>query len=125
MEVRLDQPRKILVIEQDEVVVLLISHLLTRQSYIVHVSLDVREAALLLERERYDAILIEPKTPHGGAELIRSIASHSRELLSRVILVTSDPDHPLAHLPLHGVIRKPVEIANLIDTVRDCVKSSV
>jgi CheY-like chemotaxis protein len=122
-EVRLDHPKKILVIEHDEVVVLLISHLLARKSYVVHVSADVDGAASKLERDQYDAILIEPRVPGGGAELIRTIAARQPELLPRVILVTSGP-HDLHDLPLHGVVRKPVDISTLLDIVRSCVESA-
>jgi DNA-binding NtrC family response regulator len=119
----LDQPKKILVIEKDEVIVLLISHLLARQSYVVHATLDAREAVDLLGREQYDAILIEPKIPNGGIELFQAIADRHPELLSRVIVVTGAVhDLPnLSRFPFHGIIRKPVEITSLIETVRDCV----
>lgn len=121
----MDQPKKILVIEHDEVIVFLISHLLTRQSYVVHTTLDAIEAEEMMRREQYDAILIEPKIPNGGADLIHAIASHSPELLRRIIVVSGALHEltALSHLPLHGMLRKPVEVNALIEAVRSCVQS--
>lgn len=122
-ETRLEHPKKILVIENDEVVVLLITHILTRQSYVVHTTLDALEAAELISASTYDAILLDPKVPNGGIELLRKIQAADPGLLRKVILVTgtASDSETLDEFSLHAVVRKPFEVGDLIDTVRACV----
>lgn len=82
-------PKKVLVVENDEVTVVLISHVLTRGSYVVHTTLDALEAEQMLARDDYDAILLDLKMPHGGVELINKIAATNPALLRKVIVVTA------------------------------------
>ena len=115
--------KKVLVVENDEVTVVLISHILTRGSYAVHTSLDGLEADEMLSRHDYDAILLDLKMPHGGIELIRRIEERKPDLLKRVIVVTAAMDelHKLAGMPLYAIVRKPFEVQSLLETVRACV----
>ena len=117
-------PKKVLVVENDEVIVVLISHVLTRQSYVVHTSFDTLEAELMLARDDYDAILVDLKMPHSGADLINKIAQENPSLLRKVIVVTAaiHEAEKLAHLPLHAIVKKPFEVTTLVETVRACVE---
>lgn len=117
------QPKKILVIEDDEVIVVLISHILTRHSYVVHTTFDALEADEMLSRDAYDAVLLDLKMPNGGVDFIRRIEKTNPALLEKIIVVTAAVDEALkvADLPLHAIVRKPFEIAALLDTVRACV----
>lgn len=122
-EVRLNaQPKKILVVENDEVVVVLISHILTRHSYVVHTTLDALEADEMLQRDDYDAILLDLKMPNGGVELIRKLEERNPALLKKIIVVTGAMrDIPqLDGIPLCAVVKKPFEIAELVATVKSC-----
>jgi DNA-binding response OmpR family regulator len=115
--------KKVLVVENDEVIVVLISHILTRGSYTVHTTLDGLEADDMLSRNDYDAILLDLKMPNGGVELIRRIEQRNPDLLKKVIVVTGAMDelHKIAGKPLYAVVRKPFEIGALLETVRGCV----
>jgi DNA-binding response OmpR family regulator len=117
------QPKKILVVENDEVIVVLISHILTRHSYVVHTTFDALEADGMLARDEYDAILLDLKMPNGGVELLRRIESHKPELLPKIIVVTGaiEESAKIAHLPVHAIVRKPFEVTALLETVRACV----
>jgi len=117
------QPKKVLVVEDDEVIVGLISHILTRNSYVVHTTFDALEADDMLSRDQYDAILLDLKMPNGGVDFIRRIERSNPALLEKIIVVTAAFDEVLkvADLPLHAIVRKPFEIAALLDTVRTCV----
>lgn len=117
------QPKKILVVEDDEVIVVLISHILTRHSYVVHTTFDALEADEMLSRDDYDAVLLDLKMPNGGVDFIRRIEKTNPALLEKIIVVTAAVDEALkvADLPLHAIVRKPFEIAALLDTVRACV----
>lgn len=118
------QPKKVLVIENDEVIVVLISHILTRHSYVVHTTFDALEADEMLARDQYDAILLDLKMPNGGVELIQRIENCNPDLLKKIIVATGAVDEAkkVAHLPLHAIIRKPFEVSALVETVRACVE---
>ena len=117
------QPKKVLVVEDDEVIVVLISHILTRNSYVVHTTFDALEADDMLRRDEYDAILLDLKMPNGGVDFIRRIERTNPALLEKIIVVTAAfyEASKVADLPLHAIVRKPFEIAALLDTVRACV----
>ena len=118
-----EQPKKVLVVENDEVIVVLISHILTRNSYVVHTSFDALEVDELLARGDYDAILLDLKMPNGGVDLIRRIEARNPEILKKIIVVTGAMEEAarIAHLPLHAIVRKPFEVSALLETVRACV----
>lgn len=117
------RPKKILVVESDEVIVVLISHILTRQSYVVHTTLNALEADDMLSRDEYDAILLDLKMPHGGIDLIRRIEQRNPALLRKIIIVTGALNEldKVAGMPLHAIVRKPFEIGVLLETVQACV----
>jgi DNA-binding response OmpR family regulator len=118
------QPKKVLVIENDEVTVVLISHILTRGSYVVHTSMDAIEADGMLGRENYDAILLDLKMPNGGVDFLRRLAATRPDLLGKIIVVTGALDEAakIAHLPLYAIVRKPFEVTALLETVRGCTE---
>ncbi|HSP15551.1 MAG TPA: response regulator [Thermoanaerobaculia bacterium] len=117
------QRKKVLVVENDEVIVTLITHILTRSSYVVHTTLDGLEADNLLERSDYDAILLDLRMPNGGVDLIRRIEARNPELLRKIIVVTAALDElpKIAGKPICAVVRKPFEVGHLLDTVRACI----
>lgn len=117
------QPKKVLVVEDDEVLVVLISHILTRHSYVVSTTFDALEADDMLSRGDFDAILLDLKMPNGGVDFIRRIEKNNPALLEKIIVVTAAVDEAVkvADLPLHAIVRKPFEIGALLDTVRACV----
>jgi CheY-like chemotaxis protein len=119
----LSQPKKVLVVENDEVIIVLISHVLTRQSYVVHSTFDALEAERMLERGDYDAILMDLKMPNGGVELIRKIQKTNPALLAKIIVVTGaiHETAQLSDIPLNAIVRKPFEIETLVATVNACV----
>ena len=123
----LPQPKKVLVVENDEVVVVLISHVLTRHSYVVHTTLDALEAERMLEHDDYDAILLDLKMPRGGVELIRRIESRNPALLQKIIVVTGaiQEAKQLEGVPIAGIVRKPFEIETLVTKVRNTVEPNI
>ena len=118
-----ESPKKILVVEDDEVVIVLISHILARHSYVVHTTLDALEAERMLRADAYDAVLMDLKMPNGGVELIRRIAASDPALAEKIIVVTGaiHEARKLDGVPVHAVVRKPFEVEHLVETVRACV----
>ena len=117
--------KKVLVVENDEVVLILISHILTRHSYVVHTLSDAFEADELLRREPYDAVLLDLKLAGGAVDLLRKIERENPDLLRKIIVVTGalHEAEKIADLPLHATVRKPFEVSSLVETVRSCVHS--
>ena len=117
------QPKKVLVLEGDEVVLVLLSHILARQAYQVHAVRQLREAEELLEQHQFSAMLVDIAKRTGGIELIRKLSEHDPAAMRRIIVVTGAL-HDLPHLngfDVHSVIKKPFELHLLIDTVAECV----
>ncbi len=116
-------PKKVLVIEDDEVIVVLMSHILTRNSYVVHTTGDTLTADEMVDADEYSAILLDLKMPHGGVDFIRRMEHRNPAMLGRIIVVTAAIEEAakVAGLPLHAIVRKPFEIGALLDTVRACV----
>lgn len=115
--------KKVLVVENDEIVLQLISYLLTRESYVVHTTVDGLEADEMLRSTAYDAILLDLKMPHGGADLIRKLEQQNPSLLGRIIVVTGAIEEAakLEKDRIHAIVKKPFEIEALLNTVRACV----
>ena len=121
--VPLQSQKKVLVAESNEVVLVLISHILTRQSYFVETSVDALEADLMLQRVTYDALIVDAKVPNGGLDLIRRIAERDASFLRKTVLLTSTISDaaPVAHLPLGAIVKKPFEISDLVEVVQRAV----
>ena len=104
-------PRKVLVADSDEIVLALISHILCRQGYAVDVALSADEAAARLAQREYHAVLIDVR--------FASVLDGIPNLMPRTILLSPNGD---VELPVHSVIRKPVEFGLLVDAVADCTR---
>ncbi len=111
--------KKVLVADADEIVLALIAHILNRQGYVVDPVGSTAEAAALLRERSYSAALIDPNMPGAGTAWLRAILEDIPALHGRVVLIgvaDADPD-----LPIHSVMRKPIEFGLLIEAVADCV----
>lgn len=87
---------------------------------------DGAEALVLLEHRDYAAVVLDLKMPKvDGFEVIRRITASSPDLLDRVIVLTAIPASSSSMLgfdpPIWRVMRKPLEIPELLRTVRDCI----
>ncbi|MBV9494327.1 MAG: response regulator transcription factor [Acidobacteria bacterium] len=111
-------PKKILVAEGNEIIVVLIAHLLTRNSYVVHTTVDTQEAERMLLQEPYDAALID--LANGGAEMIRRVSDRLPKLMARVIALTAKPEDAVHLQGVCAVVKKPFVTDQLLDTVREC-----
>jgi CheY-like chemotaxis protein len=116
-------PKKVLLVETDEVVIMLVSHILTRHSYVVHATRDIVQADDLIQQNDYSAVLMDMKVPNGGVEFIRKLEARNPLIVPRVIVSTSGlHDVSSLHaLPVHSVMKKPFELYALLDVVNDCV----
>lgn len=106
--------RRILVAESDEIVLALISHILNRQGYAVDVASTAEEASSRLASQRYEAVLLD-------SNLSKTLTA-SPKLAAQTILLSANSSD--SELPVHSIIRKPIEFGLLIQAVADCVTKS-
>jgi DNA-binding response OmpR family regulator len=119
----LESSKTVLVAERDDVIRGLLAHILQRQGFQVHTASDGLQAAALLGETDYDAIVIAATDGHdGGLHLISGVAETAPQRLPRVIVTTTSPGQldGLSDLPLHGIVKKPVEIGDFVELVRSC-----
>lgn len=116
--------KKVLVAESDDVVRGLLAHILQRKAFLVHTASTAEEADQLLQSEEFDAIVIAACAgPIEGLRLVTSLAEQSPHRLSRTIVTTvaMSEAEPLRSLPLHAIVKKPVEISDFVELVQKCV----
>jgi len=110
----LSAPRKrVLVAEGDQIILVLLSHILTRQGYLVDTVATADEAEARLMGDHYDAVLLDADMPGWRMEWLREVADGRVIILSGKTLETD--------LPVGVVIRKPIEFASLLETVANCL----
>lgn len=113
--------QRILVVDDEENFLLLLSHTLGKEGYQVRTAGAGGDALRCLEREPFDLALIDLRMPEmDGVELLESIRGRYPEM--KVILITGYPSAE-SRKTCHerGVYRylvKPIEIPELKDTVR-------
>ena len=103
----------------------LVSTLLKREGYRVDVFMTGRDVIAALERQPYDAILLDLMMPHeGGITVIRHLESRDdKEKLRHVIVLSGSSESVLAGLrqSVAGIVQKPFAPADLIAAVRGVV----
>jgi DNA-binding NarL/FixJ family response regulator len=103
--------RKILVADSDEIVLALISHILTRQGFLVETALTADEAAERLRAERFEAVLLDVK--------FSKVMASWPDAPTRGILLGAAPG---AALRVRATLEKPLEFGALLDAVVACVE---
>lgn len=118
-----DPQRRILAVDDDDVILDLLSQTLTSQHYLVDVARTCEDALPKILFNDYSGILLDLVLPDSnGLGLYRQIARRRPALRSRVAFVTGALDTGeavrfvrLVHAPL---LRKPFDLGDLINTVR-------
>lgn len=83
--------KRILIIDDEQLLLDLLMHLLSMIGYQVDQALDSREAAGKLKDRQYDAIFLDMKMPlMDGKEFYLKIKERFPELARRVVFVTGD-----------------------------------
>ena len=116
----------ILVVDDDRTTVYVLQRLLNAAGYSTRVAMDGVEALKMLRAEPFDLLLLDVWMPRmTGLELLAKL--RSRRHRPRVVVMTSD-DTPETLLQAvreqaFKYVRKPVESAALLDTVREALAS--
>jgi DNA-binding response OmpR family regulator len=108
--------KRVLVAERDDIVLALISHILTRQGYLVDNAATADQIKACLRANSYDAILIDASLPGGAIEWLRSAVPDGER---RLVILAS---HSIREdVPARAVLQKPIEFHQLVETVAACV----
>ena len=113
--------KRVLLLDDDPSMQRLVSTLLKRGGYRVDTFLTGREAIAAIERDEYDALLLDLMMPHeGGNTVIRHLQANNPTLLDRALLVTASPESVLATLAkdVAGVVKKPFDSDELLGAVK-------
>ena len=118
----------VLVIDDDEGIRTLLTVLLERISAEVECVPDGKEALSRLESRPYSVVILDLMMPRvDGFEFLRQLSESRPELLKNVIVLTAASQHTLNRLrheqEIWRVLRKPFDIAELIDSVAECASA--
>lgn len=111
---------RVLVLDDDTSLQKLVSTLLQRAGHRVDVVSSGSQALEKIAKNRYDALLLDVMTPtDGGFTVIRHLRETDPPMLKRVVLLTASPDSVLRGVEkdIFGIVHKPFEAANLVETV--------
>ena len=112
---------KILVVDDEENFLRLLTHTLKKDGYEVKTAADGQEALRLLEREKFDLALIDIRmTPMDGLAVLGGIKRQHPQ--TKVIMITAYPSAETRMLSFEkGAYRyliKPIEIHELKEAIR-------
>lgn len=118
---------RVLVLDDDTSLQKLVATLLRRQGHRVDVVSSGSQAVEQIAANRYDALLLDVMTPtDGGFTVIRHLRESDPPMLKRVVLLTASPESVLRGVAkdIFGIVHKPFEAANLIETVARAIAQS-
>ena len=117
---RLKRKASVLLLDDDTALQKLVATLLRREGHRVDVVSSGTQALEKIERQNYDALLLDVMTPtDGGFTVIRHLKENNAALLKRVVLLTASPVSVLREVKkdIFGIVHKPFDHADLIETV--------
>lgn len=120
---------KVLVVEDDEAIRALLVAALRREPFDVHAACDGAEALTLTRASEYAVILLDLMMPGlngvGFLEAFHEAAPQSRTV---IFVMTAFDDVMIRHIApnlVHGIVRKPFDIPQLVAMVREVAQVRV
>jgi CheY-like chemotaxis protein len=117
---RLKRKASVLLLDDDTSLQKLVATLLRREGLRVDVVSSGTQALEKIERQNYDALLLDVMTPtDGGFTVIRHLKEANAPLLKRVVLLTASPVSVLRDVKrdIFAIVHKPFDPADLVETV--------
>ena len=116
--------KKILVVDDDSDLLLLISRKLTQAGHQVLTALDATQAVRQATREIPDLILLDLKLPAGGGfGVLKTLKSSSKTMQIPIIAMTASEDPALRReveaYCLEGFLNKPLNFEDLLKRIED------
>jgi two-component system response regulator ResD len=121
----LEQPREILVVEDDRAIRRLLKMVLQREGYAVQEAADGAEAVLQLGLNDYDVIVLDLMMPNlDGFAFLSTLADRDAARLKKII-VTSAASPSVIQGRMRGTpfdtLAKPFDLKDLVARVRACI----
>ncbi len=121
----LSRKPRLLLLDDDPSMQRLVTTMLKREGYRIDVVASGSQAIGMVQRTKYDALLLDVMTPtDGGMTVIRYLREASPALLRRIVLVTASPPSVLAAVAdeVFAIVHKPFEPKDLVATVAGALK---
>jgi len=116
-------PGRVLVVDDDESIRILIQRLLSKHGFNVQTASDGGVALDMLSKEDYDALVLDLMMPRvDGFTVLRQLIATNPELVAKTVVATAYPKD-VAKRQLNEVCRviiKPFDTTELVDAVRAC-----
>ena len=117
-------PARVLVVDDEESIRLLIKRLLSRHGFHVETASDGAVALDMLSNEEYDALVLDLMMPRvDGFTVLRQLIQSNPDLVARTVVATAYPKD-VTRRQLNEVCRviiKPFDTAELVEAVQECV----
>ena len=118
-------PGRVLVVDDDESIRILIQRLLSKHGFNVETASDGGAALDMLSKEDYDALVLDLMMPRvDGFTVLRQLIATRPDLLAKTVVATAYPKD-VAKRQLNEVCRviiKPFDTGELVDAVRRCAE---
>jgi DNA-binding NtrC family response regulator len=113
--------KRILVIDDEEMILDAIKIIFEDMGYSVHITSDPVAGTEEAIANSYDLVLTDIRMPvRNGAEIVEAIMQ--KKPGTRVLVITAYPNDPLAERAIKagavGLLRKPFEIAKILDFLK-------
>ena len=122
-----DSPNRILVVDDDDAIRVMVERVLRRERYEVDSARDGFEAIEKLSHNDYGTILLDLMMPRiDGHGVLQYLEKHRPEVARSVIIMTANlPSGTDAanRQPIFRVLSKPFDIQQLVENVRECTGS--
>jgi CheY-like chemotaxis protein len=113
--------RKVLVVDDEDTIRMLVKKVLERSGFEVAVARDGCEAIERLAADDFDVVLLDVMMPKlDGFGVVQQMQSTRPALLSRTLLVTASHLKSLQQLPVRGIITKPFSVGELLAETQKC-----
>jgi two-component system response regulator MprA len=118
-------PGRVLVVDDEESIRILIQRLLSKHGFLVETASDGGVALDKLAKERYDALVLDLMMPRvDGFTVLRQMIATHPELVPKTVVATAYP-RDVANRQLDEVCKviiKPFDTSQLVEAVRECVE---
>jgi DNA-binding response OmpR family regulator len=114
---------KILVVEDDDAIRALLVAALRREPFDVHAAVNGAEALNMTRTTEYTVILLDLMMPMvNGIEFLEAFHEVTPQSRTVIFIMTAGDDAAVRRLPsnvVHGIVRKPFDVTQLVTMVRE------
>jgi two-component system response regulator PilR (NtrC family) len=114
----------VLVVEDDHSTREMVRSILGREGFTVEAVANGNEAIARLIERQYDAVVLDIMMGHGSGEEVLEVLATQRPNVKCVVVISAAAPallEKIAAANVHAKLRKPFDIHELVNAVRDCV----